>query len=388
MDEKFRKHMNSKANSYQLRFSQTASTNLYIIRILSSQMIAIGHIIEGLGHFELGNYIAGPILGFFFLMSGVLIAHNVFRRKKDEEYNFSQFFKRRYLRIYPNFVLVLLIILVLDALWLFLLGGQDLYQSYNIVAFLLSLVFLNDSALGVTSFGSARQLWALPPIWWLYMLFGWITLGKRQTKKKYLYYLLIGTFTFILGFIWLGFNTWIKIQFSLMWFLGAIFILVLNKFDTRIKNILPGEEVSEGNISESTRKKVVYLSLILTIGLVTAGLIRLYFHQNPFGIVYYFLIVGGILFLLVSSQYTRFKYPEKLRKGLKLIADYSLTLYLLHFSLANLLLGLVKSLNDVVAFFILFLISNAASLVVAYFTEMKSDVVYEYVQNKLNARKK
>jgi peptidoglycan/LPS O-acetylase OafA/YrhL len=250
--------MNSNKNEYQFRFSETASTNLYIIRILSSQMIAIGHIIEGLGFFELGNYIAGPILGFFFLMSGVLIAHNVFRRKKDESYNFSQFFKRRYFRIYPNFFLVLLIILLLDSIWLFLLGGEDLYKSFNIVSFLISLVFLNDSLLGITSFGSARQLWALPPIWWLYMFFGWLVLGKRQSKKKYLYYIILGAFMFLLIFIWLGFNTWIKIQFSLMWFLGAAFVLIMNKFDIHIKNNLVEEMPLQENNSEKLRKKIIY----------------------------------------------------------------------------------------------------------------------------------
>jgi peptidoglycan/LPS O-acetylase OafA/YrhL len=237
---------------------------------------------------------------------------------------------------------------------------------------------------GISSFGSARQLWALPPFWWLYMLFGWLVLSKRDLKKKYLYYLILAPIIIIMILICLGFNSFNKIQFSFMWFLGVAFVLLLNKFNSYIQEKETKESPKSKENVLKTKKTVKYISLLISIGLFVSAFIRLYFHQNPFGIIYYLLLVGAVLFILVGSQYANFTYPKKMRRIIKFLANYSLTLYLLHFSLCNLLLGINDIFNDIFSFIVLYVIANIASIGVAYVSEMRSDKFYNFLQRKFN----
>jgi peptidoglycan/LPS O-acetylase OafA/YrhL len=371
--------------NYNFKFSEPTSVHLYIIRFLSAQLITIAHGIQGIGFFKLGDYIGSWALMYFFLISGLLISYSTFRYMRNEKYNFKEYFIRRFSRIYPNLILVLVLIIFIDGFYFLFFGGKDAYNSYNIITFIFTSIFLNDSALGVTSFGSARQLWALPPIFWVYMVFGWIILGQRTIKKKYIYSILIGFFSFMLILIILGYNFWNKLRFTFIWFLGVFFSYGIYKcdkiFQQKTTKLLENREKK----IDSMKKKIRIFCVINILILLILAIIRLYFHADPLDTLYYFLLVGVVLLFIIYSQYSSLKYPDKIKKIIIFLADYSLTLYLMHFSLYNLLMGYLKSqLNDILALLIMFLLVNIVSMVVAYFTEMRSDKIYNFLQEKFD----
>jgi len=372
-------------NNYNFQFSETASVNLYIIRILSAELIAITHGIQGIELYKLGDYIGSSALMFFFLISGLLVSYSTFGKMRKKNYDFKKYFLRRFSRIYPNLIVVLILILIIDTLWFTFMGGIDLFNACNSWTFIFTLLFLNDSAIGYTSFCSARQLWALPPIWWLYMFFGWLILGQRTVKKKYVYYILLVIFSFMLILVIMGYHSWNKIQFSLMWFLGVLFSYFINRMDSYIKN--KSQKLGENREKDinSLKRKIIIFSIANALILFILAMIRLYFHHDPLDTLYYFLLIGMVFHIIVFSQYTRLRYPEKVKKGIIFMANYSLTLYLLHFSIYNLLMDFLKKyLNYILVFLIMFILVNVISLVVAYFTEMKSDKVYYYLLKKFN----
>ncbi len=367
-------------DNYKFEFSETASINLYIIRILSAQLIGFAHGIQGLGFFRTGEFIGTPGLIFLFLMSGLLISHNVFKKMKRETYDFKEFIINRFSRVYPSLLLVLIIIIFLDAVWLNFFGGKDISNSYNIVSFIITLLFLNDSALGIYTFGTAHQLWALPPIWFLYMVFGWLLLGTRTTKKKYLYFIILALFGFLLVVVIFGLRIWHKIICVVIWCFGVAFILLMNKLDAAI--------VKSSN-KDTIKKRIRYISVVLAILFFILAMIRLITHQDPFGIVYFLFFTGTILCIFVFSQYTELKYPEKVKKSIIFMANYSFTFYLLHFSFLNLILPIFMNyLNDIVALIFSYVLVNIASLGVAYITEFKYYKIRGYLSKKLISNKK
>jgi peptidoglycan/LPS O-acetylase OafA/YrhL len=373
---------------YDFRFSETTSINLYIIRILSAELITITHGVQGIGFLKLGDYIGSSALMFFFLISGMLVSYSTFRKIRDESYDFKKYFLRRFSRIYPNLILVLFLIILIDSLWFIFLGGKDLFNACNPMTFISTLFFINDSVIGYTSFCSARQLWALPPIWWLYMLFGWLILGRRTVRKKYLYILPIIFFSFMILFVMFGYHTWNKFQFSIMWFLGGFFAYSMNKADNFVqeKSMMVREDLKE-NSKNLLKRKIKIVCITTAFIFLILAIIRLYFHADPLDTIYYYLWIGIVFCVIIYSQYTKRKYPKKVKKVIIFMADYSLTLYLLHFSIFNLLMEfLMQYLNRILVFFILFIFVNIVSLGVAYFTEMKSDKVYYYLLEKFNLK--
>lgn len=379
---------------FDFRFSETASVNLYIIRLLSAQLITITHGVQGIGLLKLGDYIGSFALMFFFLISGLLISYSTFRYMRSDTYNFKDYFARRVSRIYPNLMLVLILVIFIDGAWFLFFGGRDGYNSYNGLTFLFTSLFLNDTALGVTSFGSARQLWALPPIFWVYMYFGWLFLGKRTTKKKYINYPVLILFSFMIVLVVLGYNSWNKFRFTIMWFVGVLFTYGMFKLDKRLQKkaevVVENEQNGQNGQNKQDRidhtKKVVRIfCAINAVILLILAIIRLYFHADPLDTLYYILWVGVVLMIIIYSQYTSFKYSEKAKKVIIFLADYSLTLYLMHFSLYNLLLGYLKvQLNGILAFIIMFLMVNVVSLGVAYFTEMRSNKIYNFLKKRFD----
>ena len=151
--------------------------------------------------------------------------------------------------------------------------------------------------------------------------------------------------------------------------------------DQKSELIMENQERKEYSIKKKIKVFCGANALILFI----LAYLRLYFHHDPFDTLYYLLLIGVVLCVIIFSQYSKYKYPEKLKKGIIFMANYSFTLYLLHFSIYNLLMDFLKKyLNYILVFFIMFILVNIISIMVAYFTEMKSDKIYYYLLRKLN----
>ena len=100
----------------------------------------------------------------FFLLSGYVIALSLI--KKD--YSFSEYFKHRFLRIYPILLFVMIVSIILKFL------NNDL--NIDFYSFIINLLMLQD--IGSLKPGTFAEpflgnspLWSLTYEWWFYMIF-------------------------------------------------------------------------------------------------------------------------------------------------------------------------------------------------------------------------
>jgi peptidoglycan/LPS O-acetylase OafA/YrhL len=328
-------------HNFQFQFSETSSINLYLLRAISAQTVLMVH---GIGTFlqsRIGSYIGQIALVFFFFLSGLTVSYSVFRKSKNEKYDFKVFFVNRFSRIFPPLAVILIILIVLDG---FCFNNP---LSYNISSFIASLFFLNDSCLGIPGFGSARPLWTLPLFWWAYLFFGWAYLGRRTTKKKYLYFIVLALLSFMIFFVYSGFrcnnlSNGIKLYF--IWTAGVFILILLNWLDKYRKSysFRNSNKNSDKNKNLKAEKKFNFpfflassskLSGIMSIMLFSLAIIMSFIFQERYEISLLLLIVSALFFLLQYSQTTQYRYSGKLKKIIKFFASYSFTLFLFHFSL-------------------------------------------------------
>jgi peptidoglycan/LPS O-acetylase OafA/YrhL len=211
-----------KQNIFQ--FTETASINLYLLRIIAIHLVILGH---GIGIFlqhRIAHYFANMGLVLFFLISGLMISYSIYKKDTNNDYNFKIYLVNRFSRIYPPLIICLILLIIIDGF------SFNNPLSYNIPSFLTTLFLLNDTCLHIPSFGSARPLWVLPLFWWTYLFFGWIYLGRKTTKKKFMDILLLCFFSFMMIFVYSGFfcdNLGHTLGLLLIWINGILILVVL-----------------------------------------------------------------------------------------------------------------------------------------------------------------
>ncbi|TXT65971.1 MAG: membrane protein of unknown function [Promethearchaeota archaeon] len=357
---------------YSFKLSETNSVNINIIRIIAIQIIAITHGLENIGAIHYANSIGVFCLNFLMLISGVLVSHSVFKSMNDKTYNFKKFFIKRFSRIYPVVLTVYSLIALVD--WI---NGYNLFD--HMIEFLVNLFLLNDSALPYKFYGYNRHLWIFPLFWWQYLLLGWLLLGFRTVKKKYVYFLALGFFAFMIGLMLLGMYFKRKANYLIIWFVGVIFTYLLNKFNQFIRNKTVKEE--DLNRKKSSKKIISYkiriISVILAIFCFFLAILRSELNENhtPYELVYNLFLAGSILFLFIFVQYGNFKYPQKFIKIVNFLSSYSLTMFLFHMCLYNLVLDYRDHIN---LFIYMHIIANLLSFSIASFTERKTPEIYSF----------
>jgi len=314
------------------------------------------------------------VSGFNFLMliSGLLIAHSIFKRKSDERYDYKRYFLRRFSRIYPVLLVGFIIIIIFDRL-----NNYKFLEHFD--TFLINILLLNDSALGYSYYGSSFHLWFLPLFWYLYLFFGWLLLGLRTTKRNYfLYVIILGFFSLIIVLICLGTKTNKKINYIIIWLLSASFTLFMNKLYKKIKENSTKNGKIENETAEKIKKKVKYSSFAISALLFILALSRgIYFQfENPYELIYNLFLAGAILFFLLFSQYTEFIFPKKIKKLLHFLASYSFTLFLIHLAVFSFLL---KPFDRIFYFILIYIGVNFLSIAIAYITEFRSNKIYHFL---------
>lgn len=362
-------------NNYNLQFTEPSSIHLDLIRLISAQLIVISHGLEGyLKIYELHSAGASG-LTFLYLISGLLIGHSIFTKMKDKDYDFKEFFLDRFSRIYTSYILVLSIVALIDG-YTFIIIGNEIPPSYNIVTFTINLLMLNDSLLGYSFFGSSAQLWTLPIFWWNYMLFGWIILGRRTLKSRIVYYGIIGLFSFILIIVALGYQSPKKITAIIIWLFGMGFSFLLNKLQKKITQ--KKRETHQKHSFLSKRKALTGICLIISIILFVLALFVLSTHQNAFAIDYSLLLCASFCFFLIVSQLFNFKYPKVIKKPIRFIANYSFTLYLLHVPVFFLYQIFESKMNPRLLFLLVYFFVNINAIFLASFSEMQTSHIKKF----------
>lgn len=368
--------------NYRVSLSENTSLCLDFIRAMAAQMVVIGH---GISFMGILMWLHEPPEGYFpwmqnigvvifFLLSGLLIAYTTFNKMTKSSYNFKTFFVERFSRIYSGYIPALFIIAILDAIYLFINGTSSLNNSYNLSTFVGNVFMLQDlwlfkglpmllgfaPSINVTNFGMAQQLWAIACEWWIYMFFGWLFLGRVMVKNRFTYFFVLLLFSIVpIYFAWPGSRGG---GLAIVWAMGCVIAITLNF-----------------KVKWSIRRWSPFIAATL---LILAAL-RTYWVKNAYDLPFALLLMGGIYFLLAYTNDSKIELPKRIKKIIRICSGYSMTLYLLHYSVFVLLTAFLNIYSPYILFAVGVILSNILALIVAYFTEMRYKDFRAYLLLKL-----
>lgn len=349
------------------KMNYAQSLSLDILRIFAVQLVVIGH---ALPYFNIGraNYIQNSAVVLFFILSGIVISYSLFlKMENNPNYKFREFFIDRFSRIYTGLVPSLFFIFLLDSIQVYYLQNESysFFDAFDLKTFIGNLLMFQDFpkfSLGITSYASGRPLWTLAIEWWLYMSFGLIVI--HYTKKFN-----IRLFIFLVFFIIVPFYNAFGGRgdsLTLFWLGGGLISILM--FKNRIQ------------VSKS-------LSVLFTLILIVLIYRRLNLTKEAYDLVYASLIILFIFFYLQIISNINFN-SEKLKKIVHFIAGYSFTLYLIHYTIFDLIAFFNQKNSSLSTFFFAIIISNMLALILGYYTEMRYKRFRDLLMNILNRKGK
>lgn len=340
------------SNVYKI--SEGSSILLDLIRGITAQLVVIGH---GIAFFHILPYLQPPVLPWmqnvavliFFILSGLLISYSTIRKMhKVPNYGFKHFFMDRFSRIYTAFIPALVFVFLVDTLSI-TLGAQianfDLKTGIGNVFMLQDFPFLKHIGVKITSFGSARPFWTLAVEWWIYLFFGFVLLVSLKKKTTLFKVGILGVLSIV------PFYNLVAGRGNglfLFWLFGAL-VFVLLKYNTLTKF--------------SKRTKQIALIFIL----LSAGA-RVLYTMVEYEAIFAFLLAMALLLCMDLSK--NWKVKKGLEKAIRFHANYSYTLYLIHYSVLSYIAFHYKGSNAFVLFIVVFLLSNVLSALLGYVSEM------------------
>ncbi|MBC8060783.1 MAG: acyltransferase family protein, partial [Clostridiaceae bacterium] len=213
----------------------------------------------------------------------------------------------------------------------------------------------------LTSFGSARPLWTIAIEWYIYLFYGYtyiIMLKKRNLT------ILNWVIFFLLSIIPLSNVTNGRGNGLFLYWLigGAIFYL--------IKNV--GEKFNK------------YVLIFLGILCLRWAFLFSLTKADYYDIKFVLLFCLALLLFLVAFKDSESKFVLNTNNKLKRIARYSYTLYLIHYSLIDLLVQVLKKENKYIVLLICIIASNLLALLMYEFGEKYSEIINIKLNKILN----
>lgn len=378
--------MNSNMNtSTVLSLNSNQSCYLDFLRGLSALAVLFGHTAK---IFQPNSFLAHSgieTIGVFvfFLLSGFLISFTTLKRYNDPSYSFRSFFIDRFCRIYCAFIPAIILVLIIDKLSLHygllppadqsanFLPFQNIENRSSLIQFIGNLFMLQDHPLfqiarvvGIEStyfirpFGTAAPFWTISIEWWLYMFFGILLLVYiRAGKLPKLWHLPFLGLIAIPPFY--HFVSGPDQCLSMLWGVGIVVCYLFVRQVTLPKIIMDNKTISAFIFGSAG----VFLCLFRIVSIKIDGGNGT--TELQFG-AFLALAIFGFLFFFDDKR----RLPSFISKPLWFLADYSYSLYLIHFSVIGLVLGLMPdSTQNVKAFWITILMSNLISIIFWYFFE-------------------
>jgi peptidoglycan/LPS O-acetylase OafA/YrhL len=356
------------------RYSPLTSTALDAVRVFASQLVLFGHAISMLGLWPgiqepHAPYLQNVAVVIFFVLSGNLIAYAVLQKLGAPGYGFRSYFVDRFSRIYTGLVPALFVVLALDLAHLRwapatfeYVRNLDLRTFVGNVLMLQHLPGLNaiasrmptaalQQAVDIEAFGSARPLWTAALEWWLYLFFGWMLLARPRTTASATTRLgwvaLGGVFALpLLGHI--ASDPWGSV--IPMWFLGAASAWALR-----------------AGVAQSWPMRPLWAATLVSAGAAFGwawGVVHVAY--DPFFAV--LLALTGF-FGIRALDRTPLQAGPRVKAALAAVADFSYSLYLVHYSVLLLLCHTLTEWNPLVLLALSMLVSNAAAWLLAQIGE-------------------
>lgn len=310
---------------------------LNLARAAAAQLVLIGHAAY---YYYGGGTLSSGYLGtigvlVFFLLSGFLICSSVVQKWDRPDYRLQDYLVDRFCRIFVAYGPALLFLAAVDTAlrthpaypwgadatlgsWF---GNLVMLQDYPVFPVLRRLG-VPEQAWFIRPFGSGRPFWTIAIEWWIYLFFGYfvyVVLRKKRLTLKSLLVLIalgvvpayntIGGFGRCLSFVWLA---------------GALLALLQNWRARR---------AAERNQPLETRR-LVTVCLLWTVACAAMMAGRAAFVDVRVYDLQFALFLAGALsgiFLLVGA--VNVVLPRWLSRDIGFLADYSYSLYLIHYTL-------------------------------------------------------
>lgn len=346
--------------------SANSSVLLDLFRGFAAQAVVVGH---GISIFALWPALRPPVSPYmqdtavvvFFVLSGFLITYATLR--KPPTYRFREFFLDRFARIYPALLVVLPVVALVDGISLALdASSYNFRSSFDVPTFVANVFMLQvpsvTTELGfpVAPFGSARPLWTLAIEWWIYMAFGWFILRGRKSLALWLPGLAVVAF--------------IPAYFAVyssglvhMWLLASCaYYLVAGR-----------------RLAHARRASLV----VAMVAFGAMACLLLAHTKQPYDVRFAVLFTGALVSLILLADQLEFRFPVRVAALIRLVANYSFTLYLLHYTVLDFLLQHPAFASAKANFATGFIVANVASLAIASVTEMHHQATGRWLKARL-----
>lgn len=299
------------------------SAFLDLLRVLASFAVFFGHGIDFMG---VGAALKPPNAPYmqnvgvliFFILSGFLIAYTLNRGLQNDE-SFASYLVNRFSRIYAGFIPCFAFIVVLS----FTLVAFNMHPApdeVNWVVTLENLLMLNGPPLNIffmlnvfPNFPLAGQLWTLPAEVHLYIFIGGLYYFFTRAS---LVGLIIGGLFFYFPYFYFQFGS-TGSNITLVW-LGGFF------------SYFAGSYLGNRQYKKSTLLLIATIILYFMLNIVTPA------HEYDLKIYPHLIVLFLLILLITQSTKIVIKLP-KLVWLIRYVADFSFSLYLVHYPILYLL---------------------------------------------------
>lgn len=346
----------------KLILTPSTSIALDLLRALAAQAVVFGHGFRLFGVYHDGApVIQNLAVLVFFVLSGFLISMSLYNKTyQGKQYPFKAYFIDRFSRIYSGFLPVFLVVIAVDFISSSI-NDIPLPGATGGVQFIGNLFMLQDFPLleQITSYGSGRPFWTLAIEWWIYLAVGFAVLQVRR-KVTVLNVVVLGLLSIVPVYNLFGGR---GNALTLTWFIGAA--------------ILPALLMVKPH-----RKQRLFALLLAALFLATA-VARYLTTFVEYEVTLAALLSLALFCLVFFTQTTSLKLLERFEKPIRFIAEYSYTLYLLHFTLIVFLRDTFGANQDMhLLFWVAVVLANVVSIVLALPFEMRHRKFRTYLKNR------
>lgn len=330
------------------RSKNDTSVTLDLMRAVAAQLVCIGH---GIAFFMppwrptqlplMQN--VGVLI--FFVLSGVLISFTLIERSKKPSYGFATFLLERFARIYSGLVPALLFIAVLDGIVIYGFNQPAVAPFYSVKLFVANLLMLETYS---SAFGSASPLWTLAIEWHIYMFVAAAFFAWTQSSQRRLMIAIAALFCWIpLHYLWGAYQSdGIGMGLFSLWLAGAGVMFAL------------------------TALRLPYWASLLLALLAAICFFLVTKARQEYNFLTYATLVIFLFAVLAASQSLRLITSESIVRLIKFFADYSFTLYLVHYSIMFAVF-MIRPERDFTILAIMVAVANIAAIVIAIPFEMR-----------------
>lgn len=362
------------------KLTENNSFLMNVIRVVAAWMVLAGHCFFAYQKTIFKNQKYFPALqnsGFvlLFLLAGFFSAYSLRRKMNGDGYSFPVYIIEKLSRIWVGLIPALFFVAFLDRFAISL--DPTIYRhmsTYNIPTFFGNIFFLQTvfplakSAqklgldwLHIAPFGSGRPLWTLSIEWWIYVAVGYVTLVtipsiRRKTLTiKELFLTIILCFQ-PLELLYGKYGVIVNLPFIFL--LGY---LIYEIYPIIAKNYLC-----------KYRKYLYVYKVILCVVSFVFIVFWANFAKDAFNFI---LILSTAIFLLSilmlgeTKTWTITKYFSKL---FSFLASYTYSLYLVHFSILELIVFHLKGVSRAELFWLTIVLSNIVAIIFYYLFERHS----------------